>query len=78
MTLPDEENRKRRHELLELVAFMGALCLFFSTIEYLFPKPFPFFRIGLANLPVLVSLELFPVGYVFLLVLLKEIGRAHV
>lgn len=66
---------RRRYELLELVAFMGALCLFFATIEYLFPKPFPFFRIGLANLPVLVSLELFPIAYVLLLVLLKVLGQ---
>ena len=53
---------------LDLVAFMGALCLFFSTIEYLFPKPFPFFRLGLANLPVLLSFDLFSPGYVLLLV----------
>ncbi|TVQ40654.1 MAG: heptaprenyl diphosphate synthase [Spirochaetaceae bacterium] len=54
---------------------MGALCLFFSTIEYLFPKPFPFFRLGLANLPVLVTIKLFPPGYVLLLVLLKVLGH---
>jgi heptaprenyl diphosphate synthase len=54
---------------------MGALCLFFSTIEYLFPKPFPFFRLGLANLPVLLALDLFSPGYVLLLVLLKIVGQ---
>jgi heptaprenyl diphosphate synthase len=59
----------------ELVAFLGALCLFFSTIEYLFPKPFPFFRLGLANLPVLISLELLSPGYVLLLVLVKVLGH---
>jgi heptaprenyl diphosphate synthase len=63
---------------LDLVAFMGALCLFFSTIEYLFPKPFPFFRLGLANLPVLLSLDLFAPGYVLLLVALKVIGQGLV
>ena len=30
-----------KEERLELVAFFGALSLFFATIEYLFPKPFP-------------------------------------
>jgi heptaprenyl diphosphate synthase len=65
----------RNYERLELVAFMGALCLFFATIEYLFPKPFPFFRIGLANLPVLIALELFSGSYVLLLVLLKVLGQ---
>ncbi len=63
---------------LDLVAFMGALCLFFSTIEYLFPKPFPFFRLGLANLPILLALDLFSPGYVLLLVLLKVVGQGLV
>lgn len=63
---------------LDLVAFFGALCLFFSTIEYLFPKPFPFFRLGLANLPILLALDLFSPGYVLLLVLLKVIGQGLV
>jgi heptaprenyl diphosphate synthase len=58
-----------------MIAFFGATCLFFATIEYLFPKPFPFFRLGLANLPVLISLRLFSPGYVLLLVLLKVLGQ---
>ena len=66
---------KQQYEKLELIAFMGALCLFFSTIEYLFPKPFPFFRLGLANLPVLITIKLFSPGYVLLLVLLKVLGH---
>ena len=66
---------KQQYEKLELIAFMGALCLFFSTIEYLFPKPFPFFRLGLANLPVLITIKFFPPGYVLLLVLLKVLGH---
>lgn len=69
------ESRQRR---LDLIAFLGALCLFLSTIEYLFPKPFPFFRLGLANLPVLLSLELLSPGSVLLLVLLKVVGQGLV
>lgn len=68
----------KRRRLLDLVAFMGALCLFFSTIEYLFPKPFPFFRLGLANLPILLALDLFSPAYVMLLVLLKVVGQGLV
>ena len=68
----------RTQERLELLAFLGALCLFFASIEYLFPKPVPFFRLGLANLPVLISLKLFPPGYVLLLVLLKVLGQGLV
>jgi len=64
-----------RAQRLDLVAFMGALCLFFSTLEYLFPKPLPFFRLGLANIPILVSLELFSPAYLLLLVLLKVLGQ---
>ncbi|MFW5689234.1 MAG: Gx transporter family protein [Spirochaetota bacterium] len=67
-----------RSRRLDLVAFMGALCLFFSTIEYLFPKPFPFFRLGLANLPILLALDLFSPGYVLLLVALKVVGQGLV
>lgn len=70
-------DRKQDHRL-DLIAFMGALCLFFSTIEYLFPKPVPFFRLGLANLPILLALDLFSPGYVLLLVLLKVVGQGLV
>lgn len=66
---------RNTYEKLDLIAFFGATCLFFATIEYLFPKPFPFFRLGLANLPVIVSLRLFSPGYVLLLVLLKVLGQ---
>jgi heptaprenyl diphosphate synthase len=68
----------RERDRLDLVAFLGALCLFFSTIEYLFPKPVPFFRLGLANLPVLLSLEILSPALVLLLVLLKVLGQGVV
>ena len=42
-----------------LLAFFAALCLFLSAIEYAIPKPLPFLRLGLANLPILLSLEKF-------------------
>lgn len=63
---------------LDVIAFFGALCLFFSTIEYLIPKPVPFFRLGLANIPVLVSLGIFSPKYVLLLVVLKVVGQGLV
>lgn len=63
---------KRR---IDLVAFLGALCLFLSTVEYLFPKPIPFMRLGLANLPILVSLHLLPFPYLMLLTLVKVAGQ---
>ncbi len=77
-TIPIASDERSRYEKLEFVAFLAGLCLFFSTIEYLFPKPLPFFRLGLANLPILISLEFFAPGYVFLLVLLKVLGQGLV
>ena len=63
---------------IDLVAFLGALCLFLSTVEYLFPKPIPFMRLGLANLPIIISLNLLPFPYLMLLTLVKVAGQALV
>jgi len=60
-----------RHRL----ALLGSLCFFLSAIEYLIPKPLPFMRIGLANMPLLLALDIFSPGNFFLLVLLKIIGQ---
>ncbi len=56
-------------------AILAAFCMFLSVIEYLIPKPMPFMRLGLANLPILISLGVFPVSGVFLLALLKILGQ---
>lgn len=62
----------------DLVAFFGALSLFFATLEYLFPKPIPFFRLGLSNLPLLVSLGFFSFREQMLLLFLKVVGTGIV
>ncbi len=49
--------------------------MFLSVIEYLIPKPMPFMRLGLANLPILISIGVFPASGVFLLALLKILGQ---
>ena len=54
----------------------AAVCLFLASIEYVIPRPLPFLRIGLANLPLLVSLDLLPAGPFFLLVSLKILGQS--
>ena len=41
----------------DTLALLTALSLFLSAIEYLVPKPIPFMRIGLANLSLLIALE---------------------
>ena len=71
MRVPTEKTAR----YLELVAIFGAFALFLSTIEYLIPKPLPFIRIGLANLPILVSLPVLPVPYILLLAGIKIVGQ---
>jgi heptaprenyl diphosphate synthase len=61
---------------MDLVALLGALCLFLSAIEYMIPRPIPFLRVGIANLPILISLDLLPVPLLLLVVLLKILGQA--
>lgn len=53
------------------LTLLTALCLFLSAVEFALPKPFPFFRIGLANLPIILSFFLLPTRFSFLLILLK-------
>jgi heptaprenyl diphosphate synthase len=61
-----------------VVALLGALCMFLSAIEYMIPKPIPFLRVGIANLPILVSLDILPVPLVLLLIVLKVLGQGVV
>lgn len=60
---------------MEIVSILGALCLFLSTIEYLIPKPMPFFRLGLANLPLLLALRFLSPVDLLLVLLLKVLGQ---
>jgi heptaprenyl diphosphate synthase len=60
----------------KLVPLAAAVCLFLSTIEYIIPRPLPFLRLGLANLPLLVALDLLPFGPFLLLIALKILGQA--
>lgn len=59
-----------------MLPILAAFCLFLSAIEYLIPKPLPFMRIGLSNLPLLLALNIFPAGSWFLLVMLRIFGQA--
>jgi heptaprenyl diphosphate synthase len=58
------------------VALLGAFCLFLSTIEYMIPKPLPFMRIGIANLPLMLALDMFPFPTFLVLVAIKVLGQA--
>jgi heptaprenyl diphosphate synthase len=60
----------------QTIALLGAFCLFLSAVEYMIPKPVPFFRIGLANVPLMIALDLFSWKFFALLALLKVLGQA--
>ena len=61
---------------INIVAFLSALCLFLSLVEYIIPKPFPFIRTGIANLPVLIAVCTLKSRMVFLLILIKVLGQS--
>jgi len=69
--LTPPHGKGNRHSL----ALLGSLCFFLSAIEYLIPKPLPFMRLGLANMPLLLALDIFSPGEFFLLALLKILGQ---
>jgi heptaprenyl diphosphate synthase len=69
--LTPQHGRECRRSL----ALLGSLCFFLSAVEYLIPKPLPFMRLGLANMPLLIALDLFSPADFFLLMLLKILGQ---
>ncbi|MBN2532215.1 MAG: Gx transporter family protein [Spirochaetales bacterium] len=54
-----------------IVALLAACCIFLSAFEYIIPKPIPFLRIGLANLPILIGITLLPFPAFLLLICMK-------
>lgn len=60
---------------IDLVALFAACSLFLSTIEYIIPKPIPFMRLGLANIPLILALGIFSNREYFLLFVLKVLGQ---
>jgi heptaprenyl diphosphate synthase len=59
----------------QTAVLLGAFCFFLSTLEYLIPKPLPFLRIGLANLPLILGVDLLSPRYFALLALIKILGQ---
>ena len=59
----------------KLISFLTALCLFLATIENAIPKPLPFLRLGLANVPIILTLFLLPAKKVLLLTLFKVLTQ---
>jgi len=63
-------------EVRKTLALLGAFCLFLSTIEFMIPKPAPFMRIGIANLPLMLALDIFPFPTFLVLIGIKVLGQA--
>lgn len=59
-------------------AWFGALCFFLSTVEYMIPKPLPFLRLGLANLPVMLAVDILPIPAFIALIAIKVLGQGLV
>lgn len=68
---PSSADQSRR-----LAAFLAAVAFFLSAVEYMLPRPIPFMRIGLANLPLLFAVELLPFGWYLTLALAKVLGMS--
>jgi len=62
----------------DTVALFAAMCIFLSTVEYMIPKPVPFLRLGLANLPLIIAVAVFKPSDVFVLAVLKAAGQGFI
>jgi heptaprenyl diphosphate synthase len=72
---PGENGKTGYAGARKTIALLGAFCLFLSTIEYMIPKPLPFMRIGIANLPLMLALDIFPFSSFALLAGIKILGQ---
>ena len=66
---------EKTQSVITHIAILAAFSLFLSTVAYMIPKPFPFMRIGLANLPVIIGLSIFTLPELLLLTVLKIVGQ---
>ena len=62
----------------QTVALFAALCIFLSTVEYMIPKPLPFLRLGLANLPLIIAVAVFKPSDLLVLAALKVFGQGMI
>jgi len=59
----------------KLLAFLSALGLFFAVIEYLLPKPVPFMRLGISNLPLVLMIDVLSFRELAILAGVKVLGQ---
>lgn len=71
----NHKNQDEKSYRTKLITFFSALCLFLSAVEYAIPKPLPFLRLGLANLPVILSLSILKNREIALVVFFKVVAQ---
>ena len=59
------------------ISYYAALAILFGAVELFIPKVLPFFRLGFANIPILLALD-FSFPCFVLLALLKAIGNSYI
>lgn len=70
--------RSRFADRADVTALLAAFCFFLSAIEYMLPKPLPFMRLGIANLPILLAVDLLPFKWFLVLAAAKVVGMSIV
>lgn len=60
------------------LAALAALCLFFSVAEQAVPRPLPFFRLGLSNIPLVLALDFMSLPELLLLGAIKTLAQGLV
>ncbi len=73
---PAREGINNREMRMRSIALFAAFSMFAATLEYLFPRPVPFFRLGLANLPIIMAFPILDFPSLIVLTLLKVLGQA--
>jgi heptaprenyl diphosphate synthase len=73
---PGAATAEPRRDAAEVTALLGAFCFFLSAVEYMVPKPLPFMRLGIANLPILLAIDLLPLPWYIALALVKVVGMS--
>ena len=63
---------------IDALIFISAMCLFLSAVEYAIPKPLPFLRLGLANLPIIIFLKKIRLRDLFLIIIFKVLGQGMI
>jgi len=71
-----EHSDPRWRDKADITALLGAFCFFLSAVEYMIPKPLPFMRLGIANLPILLAADLLPLPWFLVLALVKVVGMS--